>query len=130
LSSDAGTPPARGDGRPSSGSAPGRDLRDRPFGRVLLLVVVLVAALAVARTCGSHEDTVSQDEAVEIAKREVDFTPCSESGCVVVRAVQQGIPPRLVWIVGLAEELDAEGNPLHSANVVVDAATGEATRRR
>jgi hypothetical protein len=96
----------------------------------VLLVLVLVAALAVARTCGRHEDKVSEDEAVEIATQKVSFTPCAESGCVVVRAVQQGIPPRLVWIVGLAEELDADGNPLRSANVVVDAATGEATRRR
>lgn len=83
-----------------------------------------------ARSCGKHEDKVSQDEAVEIAKQKVDFTPCEQSGCVLVRAVQQGIPPRLVWIVGLAEELDTDGNPLRSANVVVDAATGETTRRR
>ena len=45
----------------------------------------------------------------------------------MVRAVQQGIPPRLVWIVGLAENLDAEGRPTRAQNVVVDAATGEIT---
>jgi hypothetical protein len=85
--------------------------------------------LAVARTCGKHEDEVSKEEAIEIARGEVDFTPCTESGCVVVRAVQQGIPPRLVWIVGLAEELDADGRPLRAESVIVDAATGEVSRR-
>lgn len=118
-----------GDGRPGPEPAPGRGLRDRPLGRILLLVAVLVAALAVARTCGKHEDKVSEDEAIEIARAEVDFTPCDERGCVQVRAVQRGIPPRLVWIVGLAEQLDADGKPLRAESVIVDAATGEVSRR-
>lgn len=46
-----------------------------------------------------------------------------------MRAVQRGIPPRLVWIVGLAEELDADGEPLRAESVIVDAATGEVSRR-
>jgi hypothetical protein len=66
---------------------------------------------------------------VEIAKGEADFAPCAESGCVVVRAVQQGIPPRLVWIVGLAESLGPDDKPLRAQNFIVDAATGEVTRR-
>jgi type IV pilus biogenesis protein CpaD/CtpE len=66
---------------------------------------------------------------VEIAKGAVDFRPCSETGCVVVRAVQQGIPPRLVWIVGLAAEVGEDGKPLRAESVVVDAATGEVSRR-
>ena len=91
---------------------------------------MLLAALVVARTCGSHEQRIDQDEAVEIAKGEADFAPCAETGCVVVRALNQGIPPRLVWIVGLAESLDADGNPVEVANFVIDAATGEVERRR
>jgi hypothetical protein len=95
-----------------------------------MLVVVLVAALGVARTCGKHEDRVSQDEAVAMATEEATFTPCSQPGCVVVRAVQQGIPPRLVWIVGLAESLGPDDKPERVENFIVDAATGEVTRRR
>lgn len=48
---------------------------------------------------------------------------------MVVRAVQQGIPPRLVWIVGLAEALDEDGEPLRAESVVVDAETGEVSPR-
>lgn len=97
--------------------------------RVLALVAVLVAALAVARTCGKHEDEVSQEEAIELAEGEAGFAPCEQPGCVVVRAVQQGIPPRLVWIVGLAETLGPDGKPERAETFVVDAATGEVTRR-
>ncbi|MFO7573471.1 MAG: hypothetical protein R6W48_12855 [Gaiellaceae bacterium] len=90
--------------------------------------MILGVALAVARTCGAHEEKVSQDEAVEIAKESASFTPCTQAGCVVVRAVQQGIPPRLVWIVGLAESLGADEKPTRVQNFIVDAATGEISR--
>ena len=90
--------------------------------------MVLVGALVVARTCGSHGQEVSREEAIEIAKDEVAFTPCAERGCVVVRAVQRGIPTRLVWIVGLAESLDENGRPTRFANFLVDARTGEIAR--
>jgi hypothetical protein len=89
--------------------------------------VVLVGALVVARTCGSQGE-VSREEAIEIAKGEAAFTPCAERGCVVVHAVQQGIPTRLVWIVGLAESLDEDGRPTRFANFRVDARTGEIAR--
>jgi hypothetical protein len=126
-STDAGTP-AAGDGRPPAEPTARRGLSDRPLGRILLLALVLVAALVVARTCGSHGREVSQEEAIEIAKSEAVFTPCAERGCVVVRAVQQGIPTRLVWIVGLAESLDEDGRPTRFVNFLVDARTGEITR--
>ena len=90
--------------------------------------MVLVGALVVARTCGSHGQEVSREEAIEIAKDEAAFTPCAERGCVVVRAVQRGIPTRLVWIVGLAESLDENGRPTRFANFLVDARTGEIAR--
>jgi predicted secreted protein len=127
LSIDAGTPPA-GDGRPPAESTARRGLRDRPLGRILLLALVLVAALVVARTCGSQGEQVSREEAIEIAKREAAFTPCAERGCVIVRAVNRGIPTRLVWIVGLAESLDEDGRPVRFANFLVDARTGEIAR--
>jgi hypothetical protein len=46
-----------------------------------------------------------------------------------VRALNQGFPTRLVWIVGLAESLGPDGKPLRHANFEIDAATGEVTRR-
>jgi len=89
---------------------------------------VLVAAAVAARTCAAHDQDVSRDEAIEIARENASFTPCAEPGCVVVRAVQRGIPPQLVWIVGLAESLDTDGNPIRFENFVVDAGTGEVRR--
>ena len=91
---------------------------------------MLVAALLAARTCAARDENVSQDEAVEIATNAASFTPCEESGCVVVRAVQQGIPPELVWIVGLAESLDPDGNPVRFENYIVNAVTGDVKRSR
>ncbi|HUG63606.1 MAG TPA: hypothetical protein VMK83_00150 [Gaiellaceae bacterium] len=90
---------------------------------------MLVAALAVTRTCGSREDQLTQEEAIAIATEAASFTPCEETGCVLVRALNQGIPTRLVWIVGLADRLDATGEPVRSENFEVDALTGEVRRR-
>jgi len=89
---------------------------------------VLVAALFVARTCGSHNRQISQDEAIEIATEQAGFEPCDEQGCVMIRAIQRGIPTRLVWVVGLAENLDEDGQPTRFKNFIVDAETGEAVR--
>lgn len=126
-STDAG-PRTEGDGRPPGAPAPGRSLRDRPLGKILLLAVVLLAAALVARTCGSHNREISKDEAIEIATERAGFTPCEERGCVVIRAVQRGIPLRLYWIVGLAEELDESGRPVRFRNFLVDARTGDINR--
>jgi hypothetical protein len=92
-------------------------------------VLVLLAALAVTRTCGSRNQEVSQDEAIAIATENADFEPCTQTGCVLVRALSQGIPSRLVWLVGLADDLDAEGEPTRVQNFVIDAETGEVTER-
>jgi hypothetical protein len=94
-----------------------------------LLALVLLAALAVSRTCGSAQQEVSQDEAVALATEEAGFEPCSESGCVVVRALRQGIPSRLYWLVGLAEAIDENGNQIGTKSFLVDVTTGDVTRR-
>ena len=107
---------------------PRRGLRDSLLGKIVLLGLILLAALLVARTCGSHRQEVSREEAIAIATNQAGFTPCTERGCVITRAVQRGIPTRLVWIVGLAESLDEDGRPVRFANFLVDARTGEVTR--
>ena len=91
--------------------------------------MLLVLTLVVARTCGSQDTSVTQEEAVRIATESADFVPCTQTGCVVVRALNQGIPVRLVWVVGLAESLGPDGRPLRHENFEIDAATGEVTRR-
>jgi hypothetical protein len=107
---------------------PRRGLRDRTLGRLLLLALVLVAAALVARTCGSQNQQVSKEEAIEIAKREVGFEPCPQQQCVVVRFLQRGIPIHGFWLVGLAESLDEQGNPTRFRNVLVDVQTGAVSR--
>jgi uncharacterized membrane protein YkoI len=62
-----------------------------------MLAVVLVAGLLVARTCGSSQPSVTQEEAIEIAKRQVDFEPRD----VQIRNVPRGIEGRRSWAVSL-----------------------------
>jgi hypothetical protein len=85
--------------------------------------------MVVARTCGAHEDSVTQEEAIEIATENASFVPCEETGCVVVRALNQGIPTRLVWLVGLAESLGPDGKPVRYENFEIDSGTGAVTKR-
>ena len=103
-------------------------LRRLARGPLPVLAVLLVAIFFVSRGCQTEGIELTQEEAIEIAKDEAAFTPCAERGCVVVRAVQRGIPTRLVWIVGLAESLDENGRPTRFANFLVDARTGEIAR--
>jgi len=95
----------------------------------VLLVAVLAAALVATRTCASRNQEITQDEAVAIATDAASFEPCTETGCVLVRALSQGIPVRLFWLVGLAENLDENGEPTRVENFLIDAESGEVTRR-
>jgi hypothetical protein len=81
---------------------------------VAILAAVLVAALLVARSCGATETAVSKDEAIEIARGEVDFTPDD----VRVRLIKRGIQSQEFWLVGLAR------GQTEAVNVVIDADTG------
>jgi len=129
VSTSAGTPPEPGSGAPPAAPAARKDLRDSLWGRALILGVLLVFTVVVSRTCGSGRDEVTQDEAVAIAVENASFVPCEQTGCVVVRALNQSIPTRLVWIVGLADRLDADGEPVRFENFEIDATTGAVTRR-
>lgn len=118
---DSGQPPTAPSGR--------RGLRDSRLGRIALLALVLFAAFVATRSCASRDQNISKDEAIQIARDEATFEPCDQTGCVLIRAVNQGIPVRLYWIVGLAEELGPGGKPVRVENFLVDAETGEITRR-
>ena len=124
---DAGTPEP-GNGRPPVEPGPRRGLRDRPLGRILLLALVLVAALVVARTCGSADRNVTQEEAIEIAKENAAFEPCPEQQCVQIRFIQRGIPVQAYWGVVLSDELDDDGQPNRIESFLVDVSTGDVSR--
>jgi hypothetical protein len=73
-----------------------RGLRDSLAGKAILLVAVLFVAFLVARTCGSSEPGVSQEEAVAIAEAQIDFEPSRHQ----IRNVPRGIESRS-WMVSL-----------------------------
>jgi hypothetical protein len=127
LSTTAGTPEA-GNGRPTPEPTPRRGLRDHPLGKLLLLLLVLVAALVVARTCGSTGRQISQSQAIEIAKENAAFEPCPQQQCVQIRYIQRGIPPRGYWAVVLSDELDDQGQPNRIERFLIDVRTGDVSR--
>lgn len=109
MPTDAGSEPA-----------PSRPFRDRPLGRVVILLVVLAIAFVAARTCASRDTDVDQDEAIAIARQEVDFEPER----TMVRFTPRGVDSRPYWAVSLSL-LDADGNPERITVVLVNARTGD-----
>jgi len=90
--------------------------------------MVLLTALLVARTCGSNNKEISQDEAIEIAKENASFEPCPQLQCVQIRYVPRGIPVRGFWGVVLSDKIDSDGEPNRTESFLIDVQTGEAAR--
>jgi hypothetical protein len=85
----------------------------------MLLAVFLLAFIAL-KTCASHDEEVSYEEAEVIAREQVDFEPTR----VLVRGVQRGLDAHLYWAVSLSTE-NAQGFRVECATVLVDASNGE-----
>jgi hypothetical protein len=94
--------------------------RDSAVGKAALLLVVLVAAFLVSRSCGSNETSVSKEQAVEIARGQVNFTPDR----TMVRYLKRGFQSRGFWAVSLSILTEA-GATDRVVVVVVDAGTGD-----
>ncbi len=107
---DAGTEPE-----------PKRDFRDRPLGRIALLLGVLLLAVIALQTCASRGDEISFEEAEVIARAQVDFVPEK----VLVRGIQRGLDAQLYWAVSLSTT-NAAGLREECATVLVNAETGAA----
>ncbi len=102
-----------------------RDLRDSAWGKALILVVLLLAAVLVARSCGSRDTEVTKEEAIEIARDRVDFEPDR----VMTRFVPRGLQARPNWAVSFSTV--APGGELDRVVVVVvDAQRGEVVEVR
>ena len=95
-----------------------RSLRDRPLGKLLALLAVLLVAFVASRSCASRSGEISKEEAVEIAEREIAYEP----EVTQVRLIRQGFQSRPVWAVSLST-LDAAGRPDRITIVLVDART-------
>jgi hypothetical protein len=96
---------------------------------VALLGLVLLVAFLASKSCASNRDDITQDEAVALAIESATFVPCAEEICRQVRFLQQGVPPVGYWGVVLSEEIDADGQPTRTESFLVNATTGEVTRR-
>jgi hypothetical protein len=102
-----------------------RGLRDRPLGKVAIVLAVLVAAFIVSKSCGAVGDEISQEQAVAIARQEIDYEPER----VMVRLLKQGLKSRPYWAVSLATFTDT-GALERATVVVVDARSGDVTQIR
>ena len=96
-----------------------RGLRDRPLGKVAILLAVLVAAFVAAKSCASRDTNVSKEEATKIAREEINFKPER----VMTRFIPRGARSQPTWAVSFSR-LDANGNYERIKVVVVDANTG------
>jgi len=108
---------------PSTDTERSRDPRDRPLGRLALIVAVLAVAFLGARACQSSGDDLSSERAVELARAAATFTPDRTQ----VRLVNRGIPPRAFWAVSLYD-VGPNGAPTKVEVYLVDRATGRLSR--
>jgi hypothetical protein len=99
-----------------------RDLRDSPYVRIAILVAVLAVAFLYVRGCVAQSRAVSSEQAVEIARAEVSFTPDRYQ----VRFLQRGIPARGFWGVSFIQ-VGPDGVPTKVEVYLVDAKTGDVT---
>ena len=106
---DAGTEPE-----------PRKAFRDRPLGRIAMLLAVFLLAVLATKTCAARDQEIDQDEAIEIAKEQVDF----EAEDVQIRFVQRGLDARPYWAVSLST-VDESGIRQDCATVLIDWETGD-----
>jgi hypothetical protein len=97
-----------------------RPLRDRPLGKLAILLAVLVAAFLVSRSCGSSGAEIDEARAIEIAQSRLDF----DAECAQVRFVRRGIRGGGFWAVSLWTLDDADRFERVTV-VLVNARTGD-----
>lgn len=80
---------------------------------------MLVLAFVALKSCASRDTELESEDAIEIAREEVDWEPDR----VLVRFIPRGVQSRPYWAVSLST-LDADGNVEQLAVVLVNARTG------
>jgi hypothetical protein len=84
---------------------------------------VVVAAFLVSRGCQRSQARITEDQAVGIGQRAIDFRPQSHA----VRMVLRGVPPKRFWAVSFWIR-DPKGGYRKLTVVLVDANTGKVTQ--
>ena len=82
-------------------------------------MALLVVAFLFTRGCANRSIDIEQDEAIAIAKRQVDFTPNN----VGIRLLRRGVKSTPFWNVSLSVKL-ADGSFRNVTVVIIDARTG------
>ena len=72
-----------------------RTLRRRPAPGVVVLIIALTGAFLVSRGCQRTQVRISEEQAVVLGERQLDFDPQGHN----IRIVQRGLPPRRYWAV-------------------------------
>ena len=98
-----------------------RALRDRPLGRIAVLLGLIVAAFLVSRGCQRSYVRVTKDQAVGIAQRAIDFKPTGYTVKLIPRGV---VKQTRAWAVSLWIRDPKRGYRRLSV-VLVDANTGK-----
>jgi hypothetical protein len=88
---------------------------------VLVIVGVLVLAFFVARNCQQEQVRLTEDQAIVIAERQVNFEPDRTQ----IRLLRQGLNSKPYWIVSLSIPGERDDTYRRLATVQIDAKTGE-----
>jgi hypothetical protein len=103
----------------------GRSGRVRPtWGRILVLIALVVLAAFVARSCQQSQIRISKEQAIAIADRQIDFNP----GSTQIRMLRQGLNRKPFWFVSLSDPIGSVVDPQGFTRLVVveiDANTGK-----
>jgi Peptidase propeptide and YPEB domain len=84
-------------------------------------VGVFVLALVVGRGCQQSQVRISQEQAIVIAERQVNFEPDRTQ----IRMLRQGLNSKPYWIVSLSIPGERENTFLRLATVKISANTGK-----
>jgi hypothetical protein len=88
---------------------------------VLVIVGVLVLAFFVARSCQQSQVRLTEEQAIVIAERQVNFEPQQTQ----IRLLRQGLNSRPYWFVSLSIPGKRQDTFRRLATVQIDANTGK-----
>ena len=94
----------------------GRSGRVRPtWGRILVLIALVVLAAVVARSCQQSQIRVTKEQAIAIADRQIDFKPESTQ----IRLLRQGLNRKPFWFVSLSDPIGSATHPRGFTRIVI-----------
>jgi hypothetical protein len=94
--------------------------------RAAVIVAVLIVAFVAAQTCQKSSTRVNKDQAIAMAKSEVDFTPKRTQ----IRFLRQGLTAKPYWVVSLSRPGKRRGTFSALAVIRINANTGKLERVR